>query len=211
MSDIVLHDLHPSPNNIKVRLALGYKRIEHELVPVDPLDRSNLIEISGQPLSPVLVHGDVVVFDSSAILRYLEANVAREPRIFAAERETMQAIEGWEQRTRGGGFGAPVGMMFGQFFAAKKDPALIAQANALLDQRCVEIDAALDGKEYLVADRLTAADLCIVPLLYCGCQTDESLAGMPAESIPLFFKEHLRIDPRHERTLDYVARVMAHD
>src|SRR5205085_11287493 len=96
MESIQLWDLGPSPNSKKVRLALGYKGVTYEKVSVDPMDRQKVVDLSGQPLTPVLVHGKTVVFDSSAILRYIEANVKREPRLFSSDYDTMKRIEKWE-------------------------------------------------------------------------------------------------------------------
>lgn len=211
MTSLLLYDLRPSPNNAKVRLALGYKRIPYELREIDPQDRSEVVAASGQPLTPTIRHGDVVMFDSSAILRYLEANVAREPRLFAEDRETMRTIEAWEHKTRGGDFDAPIGMILEQYFAPTRDAARIAEANRLVDERAREIAAALGNREYLVADRLTAADLCVVPLLWTACLSDEEAEAMAAFGLPPFFREHLRIDPSHEAVHAYVRRVMAFD
>ncbi|MHC5062950.1 MAG: glutathione S-transferase family protein, partial [Planctomycetota bacterium] len=59
-------------NNMKVRVALGYKGIPYEFKSIDPADRSRIQDLSGQFLTPVLVHGEQVVADSAAILRYLD-------------------------------------------------------------------------------------------------------------------------------------------
>ena len=53
-------------NNIKVRVALGFKEIPYEFRTIDPADRSEIVRLSGQHLTPVLVHGDRVLFDSAA-------------------------------------------------------------------------------------------------------------------------------------------------
>ena len=45
------HELPPSPNNTKLRMALRYKGIEFEAVPVSPADRGSLMQVSGQELS----------------------------------------------------------------------------------------------------------------------------------------------------------------
>ena len=44
-----LYDLHPSPNNIQVRLALAFKTIPYELIPVDPKNREPLIKARQLP------------------------------------------------------------------------------------------------------------------------------------------------------------------
>ena len=74
MSDTIqLYDIAPSPNNMKARIALDYKGLAYERIPVDPEDRSVVIEISRQPLTPVLVHEGRAIWDSAAILRYSAA------------------------------------------------------------------------------------------------------------------------------------------
>jgi glutathione S-transferase len=60
-----------STNVERVTLALAYKRVEAELVEVDPSDRSQVRQLSGQELVPVLIDGDDVVADSLTILRHL--------------------------------------------------------------------------------------------------------------------------------------------
>jgi glutathione S-transferase len=157
----------------------------------------------------VLQHGEVVIFDSSAILRYLEANVAREPRLFSADRNVLRAIEGWEQRTRGGNFGAPVGMCFTQFFSGKPEATKLREAGDLFGERCREIEAALTPAGFLVGDALTAADLCVVPLLCDGIAPDSLLKqGHP---LPRFLCEHLRLPDDCPRARRYVEGVMLYD
>jgi maleylpyruvate isomerase len=62
-----------STNAERVGLALAHKGIEVEWVEVPDEDRSQVLEVSGQPNVPVLVHDDLVVTDSPRILAYLEA------------------------------------------------------------------------------------------------------------------------------------------
>ena len=47
-------ELSPSPNNTKVRMALRYKKIDFEAVPVDPFKRQPVLDVSGQELTPVV-------------------------------------------------------------------------------------------------------------------------------------------------------------
>lgn len=206
MPTLRLYDLAPSPNNVKVRIALAHKGLAYERIPVDPTNRAKLVELSGQPLTPVLTHGDTVMFDSSAILRYLEANVAREPRLFATTRETMKAIEAWELRSRGD-FGAPVSLVFTQFFAAQRDAGRIEEANDLLEDRGHELERHLEDKPFLVGEHLSAADCCVAPLVWYGClsESDAQRLGGP---IPAFFREHLHLPAELTRTRAWVRRVV---
>jgi glutathione S-transferase len=89
-------ELSPSPNNTKVRMALRYKGIEFEAVPVDPSDRSKLIEVTGQELTPSIEDKGIVLNDSEAILQYLDANYRDAPRLYPAERATRRQCEAWK-------------------------------------------------------------------------------------------------------------------
>ena len=88
-------DLAPSPNNVKVRLALGHKGLEFETVPVDPFDRRALREVSGQELTPVIEDKGIVLNDSEAILQYLDANYPSTPRLYPADRSRKEC-DAWK-------------------------------------------------------------------------------------------------------------------
>jgi len=200
-------DLGPSPNSKKVRLALGYKGLDYERITVDPQERGEIVKLSGQPLTPVLAHGETVVFDSNAILRYLDANVQREPRLYAEDYESMKRIEGWEAWTRMH-LGPPVGMLFGQFFAESRDEAVIAHANEALAAAAAELEAELGSGEFLVGETLTAAD--IVPAAGLGLAY---LSPEQASSHPImeFFKTHAKVPVQHEALAAWYRRVNRFD
>ena len=75
-------ELSPSPNNTKVRMALRCKQIDFEAIPVDPVNRQPVIEVSGQELTPVIEDAGIVLNDSEGILQYLDANYPDTPRLF---------------------------------------------------------------------------------------------------------------------------------
>ena len=91
------YELAPSPNNVKVRLALAYKGIPFEVEPVSPTERSNVLEVSGQVNTPVIADRGVVINDSEAILQYLDANYPDHSRLFPADREGRRACEAWNK------------------------------------------------------------------------------------------------------------------
>jgi len=61
-------ELPPSPNNTKVRMALRFKGIDFETLPVNPRERSDVVAVSGQELTPVIEDRGIVLNDSEAIL-----------------------------------------------------------------------------------------------------------------------------------------------
>lgn len=191
-----LFDLHPSPNSKKVRLALGLKGIEHELVPVDPADRQALVALSGQPLAPVLQHGDTVVFDSGAILRYLEVNVRREPRLYSADPDVMREIEGWELWARTELAPRVVGPLFGTFFAEREDESVVEAARAAYAETTERVEEALGDGLALVGEHVTAADLQVASFLGLGMLSAEQ-AG--AHAVLAHFHERLRLPEGRDR------------
>ncbi len=56
----------------RIQLALGHKELDAEYIPIPYDDRSQVREISGQDLVPVIDHGGTIVYDSPAILDYLD-------------------------------------------------------------------------------------------------------------------------------------------
>ena len=95
MPDIEILGFETS-NNMKVRIALKYKDLQYEFRSIDPRHRDEVVELTGQPLTPIMRHGDVLLFDSGAILRYLDANFPAASRLFSGNRKTLVAIEDWE-------------------------------------------------------------------------------------------------------------------
>ena len=134
-------------NNFKVRVALGFKRL------------------SGQPMTPVLRHGDTVIFDSAAILRYLEANFLDSPRLFSEDYETMRDIERWESFSRGE-MAEPLLIMVRQRLAGRDDPAEAERAAELFAKAVLRLERRLASHPWLVGGHMTAADVSAGAVVY---------------------------------------------
>tara|TARA_R110002072_G_scaffold80451_2_gene184910 strand:+ start:129 stop:785 length:657 start_codon:yes stop_codon:yes gene_type:complete len=213
---LTLYELPPSPNSIKIRLALGLKQIPCELKTIDPMDRTTLVKVSAQPLAPVLVDstsdGDRVVFDSFAIMRYLDANHREQgPRLYSADRDAIRVIEDWETYARNS-LGEVIGMIFGQAFAPESDPAVIARANVLLNERAARVEAALATNDYLCGAAPNAADLTAAPFLLYGTLDRAKFSGAAEgfASIQAFFADNLKLGEA-PKTRAWIARVMELD
>ena len=207
MAPLVLYNLQPSPNSKKVRLALGFKGIAHETVQADPMDRTAVVKVSGQPLTPVITHGDTVIFDSSAILRYLEANVKREPRLFSADYETMQAIERWEAFARTE-LAPPVGALFGQFFAQGVDKGVVAAANASFNDAARRLEKGLSSDGWLVGSTPTAADITCASWFGLSLLSPEQASVHP---ICGFFSENLHLDTEFQKIRGWYRSIDKYD
>lgn len=82
---IQLYHFEECPYCEKVRRTLRFLGIEYESHIVDPKDRSEVKKISGQRLVPVIVDGETVVYDSTAIIEYLDHHYAGDRSIIPAE------------------------------------------------------------------------------------------------------------------------------
>jgi glutathione S-transferase len=209
-SKLRLHELPPSPNNQKARIALNYKGLEYErcLLKLEgfPGDRSEIVRASCQPLTPVLEHGDRKIFDSGAILRYLEANFPASPRLFSEDYQEMKQIERWEWFARAQ-VSEPVGIIFSGAFAPNEYPDAGERASKLMHESTGKIEQQLEKSSFLVGDSITAADVTAVPYV--------SLATLPGASpdSPLFgyFYENFKLGDGRDRTRSWVRRVLEYD
>jgi glutathione S-transferase len=86
-----------STNVERVALAAGHKGLQIDWIDVDAADRSPVEAVSGQPLVPVLVDGDEILFDSPVILDWLEERFP-EPSLYSsdpADRAEVQVFVDW--------------------------------------------------------------------------------------------------------------------
>jgi glutathione S-transferase len=89
-----------SHNSGKVRRALALKGLPYEARNVNPMVRRGVRGLSGQRLLPVLVDGDRVVADSTAILLYLEERYPEPPLLpeDSEHRAECLLLEDWADR-----------------------------------------------------------------------------------------------------------------
>jgi maleylpyruvate isomerase len=193
MSDqIVIHGFETS-NNFKVRVGLGFKGIDYRFETIDKADRSEMVRISGQPFTPVMVHGETVLFDSGAILRYIEANFPGTPKLFSTDYGTMREIESWEAFGRVDLHEALM-IMVRQRLAGVSDEAETARAADIFADATAKLEAVLSGAEWLAHKRMTAADVTCAAVVH-------RVAAMGAFEMP----------EDRPSTYAWADRVMAYD
>jgi maleylpyruvate isomerase len=181
-----------STNVERVALALAHKGLAAESVWIQYSDRSLVEEVSGQPLVPVLVDGDEVVVDSMTIVRHLEERHPDPPLYPAdpARREEMLVFIDWFNH---------VWKVWPNAIEAGNDvePNAAAMANAL-----DRFEAMLSGREYLMGDEFSAADVCAFPFLKFALIRDPE----DDEEFHLILERHQRLNG-HERLADWIRRV----
>lgn len=163
---------HPrSTYSRRVRIALLEKNIPHELVTIDMEKRAHRQEgyLAYNPYArvPTLEEDGFVLYESTAILNYLEATHPQPPLVPADARGRALVDMHMKlcdlQLTRQAGT-----IIFPKRFLPKErwDEKAIAQAKAEIEKHLDILERIyLAGREYLVADRYTLAEVCYAPFL----------------------------------------------
>lgn len=185
MSDALVIYGFDTSNNFKVRVALGYKGIPFTFERIDPANRDEVVRISGQYLTPVMVHGDVVLFDSAAILRYLDANFQDTPRLYGRDRDEQWAIEDCERFGRGALAEGMMKLVHHRVSGGDEDAELHARAARSFARAVDRLVQRLAHREWLVGDALSAADITCAAVVFRIAESGvlpmpEELGNVPA-------------------------------
>jgi glutathione S-transferase len=159
-----------STNVERVTLALAHKGLEVESVWVDPGDRTPVVLVSGQRLVPVLEHDGGVVFDSTAILRYLE-DAFPDPPLFprdGAKRAEMDVFIDWFNRV----YKQPPNELEAELSKPEPDGVRIAELERAMIEHLAAHEALLAERDYLLGDEFSAADCAAFPFLKYGLKIE---------------------------------------
>jgi len=192
-----------STNVERVALALAHKGIDVEWVEVDPDDRSEVARVSGQELVPVLVDGDRVVADSTAILEHLEERFPEHPLYPGdpARRIELKLFVDWFNRVWKK---APNLIVDEESKPAPKREAIAALGQAIAGSLPLFEDL-LAGRDYLFGDELTAADVVAFPFLKYALFWE---AGDP-DRFHEVLRDALRLDGCFPRLEAWIHRIDA--
>jgi len=201
---ITMYAIPFSTNVERVALALGHKGLKADVVMLDPENRSRAVEISGQPLVPVLdVDGEVWV-DSSRIIERLEV-LAPEPALFpqdAARRAEVWMFVDWFDRV----WKRPPNRLDDVLALPGPDPAEVELLQAEMRASLDVFDQLLAGREYLAGDEFSAADCSAYPFLKYGLH---GAGADDEESFHHVLADNLALGAGHPRLTDWVRRVDA--
>lgn len=155
-----------SSNNMKVRVALGYKGIPYTFQSIDPSERAEVLNLSGQHLTPLLIHGETVIFDSAAILRYLDANFEGTPKLFGESREQQWHIEDWELFGRKELADPMMTVVHTKISGGEVSDEMEVRCQSDFNGAIERLAHQLEGREWLVGDQLSAADITVAAVLH---------------------------------------------
>lgn len=167
---IKLH-YHPmSTYSRRVRIALLEKQIAHELVLVDMAARKHRepahLTLNPYGRVPVLQDGDFVLYESAAILNYLEATVPQPPLVPADARG--RALVDMHMKLCDIQMARQTGVIiFPKRFLPKErwDEKAMNQAKGEIETHLRILERELTDKQYLVAGRYTLAEVCYSPFV----------------------------------------------
>ena len=162
---------HPlSTYSRRVRIALAEKQIPHELVVVDMPARRHreqpYLSLNPYGRVPTLEEDGFVLYESTAILNYLEATRPTPPLAPADGRGRALVDMHMKlcdlQLSRHAGT-----IVFPKRFLSKEkwNAAAMAEAKGEIEKHLAILDKALAGKTYLVAEQFSLAEVCYIPFL----------------------------------------------
>jgi glutathione S-transferase len=203
-SGLRLYAIPYSTNVERVALALGHKGVSAEVVMCDPADRSPIRDASGQDLVPVLEDGGFCVTDSSRIIEHLERRFP-DPPLFPAEparAAEVRVFVDWFDRVWKGSPNA----IESELRRSEPDHIRIAALEHELRSTLDVFEAMLDGRDYLMADFLSAADCAAFPFVKYGLWIQDS----DDERFHQILARNLALDGAYPRVDAWVQRVSAH-
>lgn len=204
MGSVVRVNRIPFSTNVeRVALALAHKGVEVEWVEVDPADRSEVVRVSGQELVPVLVDGDLVVSDSTAIVEHLEERFP-EPPLYPADparRAELRLFVDWFNRVWKG----PPNEIVAEEERPEPDLARLAELKARIAGTLPVFEALLEARDYLFGEALSAADVAAFPFLKYALLWEEG----DDERFHEVLRDAQRLDERFPRLEAWIRRVDA--
>ena len=193
-----------STNAERVALALGFKGLEVESVVISYDDRSEVQRVSGQGLVPVLVDDDgLVVSDSMVIVAHLE-RLRPSPALYPADpalRAQLGVFVDWFN----GVWKVAPNALEAELGAAAPDERRIAALAASMAGALDRFEALLTGRDHLLGDDFSAADVAAFPFL-------KYALGRDAADDELFHRvleEYQPLGDGHPRLAAWIARVDA--
>lgn len=210
MSTTKLITMYGSPWSERVRWALAFKGLPYEKENYEPgFDEEKIKKLTGQALVPVLIIDGKVIPDSTAILEWLEAS-RPEPALLPRSEKDRAQVTLWEElmigvlgphaRTliigRELRINDPEAQRSGKYFAEKygHSPYMEEQAKLTLRRVLLSLKQTLSGRQYLVGDAFTRADLTTAAMLMLLKPAPEEFFIFP-QQVRRIYMDPLAEDP----------------
>ena len=204
MSGLRLYAIPYSTNVERVGLVLGHKGLSAEVVMCDPADRSPIRDASGQDLVPVLDDDGFCVADSTRIMEHLERRFPDPPLYPAdpARRAEVEVFVDWFNRV----WKVPPNAIEAELGSGAPDHVRIAALEQEMRSSLDVFESLLAGRDYLMADTITAADCAAFPFLKYALWIE----GSDDERFHRILADNLALDGGYPRVEEWVRRVATH-
>jgi len=180
MSSFIVHTIPGSPAARAVMAALIAKGASFRVAGLKPGEHKRAPHLSRHPFGkmPVLEHGDFTLYETQAILRYLDRILPAPPLIpdEPRQRARMDQIMGISDWYLFQGVDAVIGfhrIVGPRLMGSTPDEAAIAAAMPLAHAVFAELSRLLGNKPYLASPHLSIADLMVAPHMDFLAQTPE--------------------------------------
>ncbi len=179
MTDVAIYGFPQSSYVRTARLACEEKGVAYDLVPVE-FGSPEHLELHPFGKIPAFRHGELVLSETSAIARYVDAAFPG-PRLVPAGAEAQGRMEQWVSTACDYLYQDMIrGLVFPRLVApsrgAEPDEEMIAQAMPKVEHHLGVLDQALIGRDYLAGSALSLADLFVAPIAFWVRLTPEGQA-----------------------------------
>lgn len=168
----------PQSNFVRVvRMAAHEKGVPYDFIPAAP-HSPEVKEIHPAGKIPVMRHGDVTLFESRAIVHYIDEHFAGPP-LTLGDKHADAKVEQWisyvttvidQLLVRRYLFA----YIFPKTADKKPDRALIDELVPKVAREIEVLDGAINGNGYLVGDRFSLADMYLLPIVHFARRLPES-------------------------------------
>jgi glutathione S-transferase len=191
-----------STNVERVALALAHKGLSAESVWIEYSDRSEVERVSGQGLVPVFVDDDgTLVTESMDIVRYIDDRHPEQPLYPAdpARREEMLVFIDWFNEV----WKVAPNAIEAELAKPDPDPAAVERHSARMAGALDRFEAMLTGRDHLMGDDFSAADIVAFPFLKFALIRDPE----DDELFHRILEDHQRLGDDHPRLAAWIRRV----
>jgi glutathione S-transferase len=162
MADIKIYGVPPSSFTRTVRLACHEKGIDYELVPMFP---GQLGALNPFQKIPVIDHGDMTLYESTAILRYLDCTFPG-PKLWPEEEHLAAQCDQWVSAVNDSLVNSALRYLANHFGFLPVPQEMADKYLAKAREVVPVFDRRLGQSRYLVGDGVTAADLFLAPIVF---------------------------------------------
>ena len=159
MATLEIHGLPPSTFTRAVRLGCHEKGIDYTLVPATP---GAVVPLNPFAKIPAMVHGDLTLFESTAILRYLDRTFAG-PKLWPDDPRGAALVDQWVGVVGDSVRNSAQLYMAARFNLLPAPAEMVAKYLAKTREVIAAFDRQLGKTRFLAGDALTAADLLFAP------------------------------------------------